>query len=170
MESVYGHRHKWIHVCFRGLPVCASITPVGWLPELADTCKTDVLFRVRMHNLINLFVCSFRCASFFFFFSPLTETLVLSQLLSHFLFSSLYPSLHFGVPVKILLFLLVIFTNFFHLCIPINLLLHHQFFFPSHLTFLLLFFLPDFRSLFSLLSFFLSLLPYSLSFSLLFPF
>jgi hypothetical protein len=46
-------------VCFRGLPVCAIIKPVGWLPELADTCKTDVPFRVSMHNLINLFVYSY---------------------------------------------------------------------------------------------------------------
>jgi hypothetical protein len=37
----------------------ASITLLGWLPELADTCKTDVLFRVSRHNLINLFVYSY---------------------------------------------------------------------------------------------------------------
>ena len=114
---------EWIHVCFRGLPVCASITPVGWLPEVADTCKTDVLFRVGMHNFTNsacLFIRLF--ASFFSFVSPLTETLFLPKLFSHFLFSSLHPS---GVPVNILLFLLVIFTNSFHLRVLINLLLHY---------------------------------------------
>jgi Predicted membrane-associated HD superfamily hydrolase len=58
LESVYRDRHKWIHVCFRGLPFCVSITPVGWLPELTDTCKTDILFRVstQLNFLINLFI------------------------------------------------------------------------------------------------------------------
>ena len=88
------------------------------------------------------------------------------QLFSHFLFSSLHPSLHFGVPVKILLFLLVIFTNSFHLRVP-NLLIYfytiNSFFLHFLLSYCHSFFLIS-TLYFSLLSFFATLFFIILSF------